>query len=413
MQTFKYKGRSQRGEAVSGQIEAESLDAAASRLFNSGITPLDVVLAGEHGGSGDFDLNRVWRSLGGGKPKTADLVMFSRQMYTITKSGIPLLRGMKGLGASTHNVVLREALEDIVASLESGRDLATSFARHPHIFSTLYVSIIRVGESTGTLENSFKRLAEYLTQDQEIQDRVRAAMRYPMIVLGMIGIAIAVITMFVIPNFAPLFKALGDNIPWPTRVIMGVSNFAQHYWYVVVGAGIATAAWINHYINTERGRYNWDKLKLRLPAVGKLTHEAILSRITRSLAISLNAGMPMIQTLNVIAKSAGNEFMAERVVRLRDAVERGDPVSRAAATVGMFPPLVIQMISVGEETGDLGELLEEISGFYEREVDYALKNLSAAIEPIMIVIIGAMVCVLALGVFLPMWEMISKVSAGA
>jgi MSHA biogenesis protein MshG len=167
---------------------------------------------------------------------------------------------------------------------------------------------------------------------------------------------------------------------------------------------------VNRYVNTESGRFAWHRLKLALPVVGKLAHEAILARISRSLSIALTAGMPMIQTLNIIAKSAGNDFMAERVVRLRDAIERGEPLSRAAASVGMFPPLVLQMMSVGEETGDLSELLDEVAGFYEREVDYALKNLSAAIEPLLVIFVGGLVLILALGVFLPMWEMISKAS---
>jgi MSHA biogenesis protein MshG len=333
-------------------------------------------------------------------------------MYTITKSGIPLLRGLRGLSASTHNVVLREALDDIVASLESGRDLATSFARHSDIFPTLYISIIRVGESTGTLEASFLRLCDYLTQDQEIQDSVRSAMRYPITVMIVIAVAIGVITTFVLPNFAPLFKSLGDNIPMPTRIIMGVSEFTQRYWYVVLAAFAAITFGVRQYVSTETGRYKWHKLKLRLPAVGKLAQEAILSRISRSLAISLTAGMPMIQTLTVISNSAGNDYMAERVLRLRDAVERGDSLSHAAATVGMFPPLVLQMMAVGEETGELPALLDEVAAFYSREVAYALKNLSAAIEPIMIVMVGGVVLVLALGVFLPMWEMIAKVGGG-
>jgi MSHA biogenesis protein MshG len=406
MPIFAYKGRSLRGEAVSGHLEGDSADAVASRLFNSGVTPIDIkaVAATERAEAGE-----LWRKLGGGKPRTADLIMFSRQMYTITKSGIPLMRGLHGLTESTHNVILRRALEDVIASLESGRDLASSFARHPEIFSNLYVSIIRVGESTGTLERAFMRLCEYLAVDQDVQDRVRGAIRYPIIVMIVIAAAIALITVFVIPNFAPLFKMLGDDIPMPTRIIMGVSEFTQNYWYVVLGIMILGGTAARQYVSTEKGRYKWHKLKLRIPVIGALSHQAILSRISRSLAISLHAGMPMIQTLNVIARSAGNDYMTERVLRLRDAVERGDPLSRAAATVGMFPPLVLQMMAVGEETGDLPDLLNEVADFYQREVDYALKNLSAMIEPFMIVGVGAAVLVLALGVFLPMWNMIGKV----
>ena len=409
MPVFNYTGRSRRGELSSGLMEGESRDSVASRLFNSGITPIEIRPAQTKDGG---DVAKILRKLGIGAPTTNDLVMFSRQMYTITKSGIPLLRGIKGLAASTHNPALRETLEDVLTNLEGGRDLAGSLARHGDIFPSLYISIIKVGEETGTLDSSFKRLAEYLARDQEMKDSIKAATRYPIIVMCVIAIAIAVITLFVIPKFAPLFKALGNNIPLPTRIIMGVSSFAQHYWIFVVAGLVATAIAVRHYISTEAGRFTWDRLKLKLPAIGGLIHEGVLARITRSLAISLGAGMPVIQTLKVIAKSAGNEYMSERVDRMRDAIERGDPVSRAAGSTNIFPPLVIQMMAVGEETGDLPALLDEIADFYEREVDYKLKNLSAAIEPILVVAVGGIVCILALGVMLPMWEMISKASGG-
>lgn len=409
MPVFTYTGRSRRGELASGLMEGDSPDSVASRLIGNGITPIQIKPATP---KKDEDLSRLLRKFGVGAPTIADLVMFSRQMYTITKSGIPLLRGIKGLAASTHNAVLRETLEEVLKDLEGGRDLAGSLARHPKIFPTLYISIVKVGEETGTLEASFKRLAEYLAQDQEMKDRIKAATRYPIIVMCTIAIAIGVLTTFVIPKFAPLFRALGDNIPWPTRVIIGVSEFAQSYWHLVLGAIVFGMLAIRQYVDTERGRLLWDKLRLRIPAIGKVTHEGILARVTRSLAISLGAGMPVIQTLKVIAASAGNVCMAERILRLREAVERGDPLSRGAASVGLFPPLVVQMMAVGEETGDLPALLDEIADFYEREVDYKLKNLSAAIEPILVVAVGAIVCVLALGVMLPMWEMISRVNGG-
>jgi len=410
MPVFNYTGRSRRGELSSGLMEGDTRDSVAARLFNNGITPIEIRPA-QANGSGD--VAKLLRQLGIGAPTTNDLVMFSRQMYTITKSGIPLLRGIKGLAASTHNPMLRETLEDVLTNLEGGRDLAGSLARHGRIFPSLYLSIIKVGEETGTLDASFKRLAEYLSRDQEMKDRIKAATRYPIIVMCTIAIAIAILTMFVIPKFAPLFAALGNNIPLPTRLIMGVSSFAQQYWMFVIAGLCASIIGARHYVATEKGRFAWDRAKLKIPAIGSLTHEGVLARITRSLAISLGAGLPVIQTLKVIAKSAGNEYMAERVDRMRDAVERGDPVSRAASSVNIFPPLVIQMMAVGEETGDLPALLDEIADFYDREVDYKLKNLSAAIEPILVVAVGGIVCVLALGVMLPMWEMISKVGSGA
>lgn len=409
MPLYSYTGRSSRGEPASGVIDAESRSAVATRLLAGGVTPVTIAPASA---AGSGDVLRALRVLGIGVPTTKDLVLFSRQMYTITKSGIPLLRGIKGLAASTHNAMLRETLESVVRDLEGGRTLAGSFARYPQLFPALYASMVRVGEETGTLEASFKRLAEYLHQDQDMRDRIKAATRYPIIVLCTVAIAVAVLTAFVIPKFAPLFRALGDDIPVPTRLLMGVSHVAQHYWMPLVGGVLLLAIAMRQYVRTTEGRFRWDKLKLRIPALGTVIREGTLARVTRSLAISLGAGMPVVQTLKIIAKAAGNEFMAERVERMREGVERGDPLSQAAASVGLFPPLVVQMLTVGEETGELSHLLDEIADYYEREVDYKLKGLSGAIEPVLVVVVGAIVCVLALGVMLPMWEMISKVGGG-
>jgi MSHA biogenesis protein MshG len=203
---FRYRGRSGRGDLITGRLEAETVDAVASRLLNLGITPLQIDADSDRSTS----IEELLRRLGAGRPSTVDLVLFSRQMYAITKSGLPLLRGLRGLAESTHNVVMRDALHDVLQSLESGRDLASSLARHPTIFSSLFLSMVRVGESTGTLDNAFLRLCDYLGQDQDVQDRVKAALRYPIIVVIMIALAVGVITVFVIPNFAPLFKILGQ-----------------------------------------------------------------------------------------------------------------------------------------------------------------------------------------------------------
>jgi MSHA biogenesis protein MshG len=405
MSNFRYRGRSGRGDLITGRLDADSIEAVASRLLNLGITPLEI----SPEAAGRISVSELWHKYAARRVTTVDLVLFARQMYSITKAGLPLLRGLKGLAQSTHNVQLRDALHDVLQSLESGRDFANSLSRHPDIFPPLFISMVRVGESTGTLDNSFLRLSEYLGEDQDVQDRVKAALRYPMIVVGIIGIAVAVITVFVIPNFAPLFKVLGNDIPWPTRVIMGTSDFARQHGFSLLGALVLGILGLRRYIGTEEGRYRWDHLKLRVPVLGELLHQAVLSRVMRSLSISLDAGLPMIQALTLLARSAGNEFLGERLLRLRDAVERGDALSRAAGGVGIFPPLVLQMIMVGEETGELTQLLEEVSGFYQREVDYRLRNLTAMIEPILIVAVGAMVLILALGVFLPMWNMIGKV----
>ena len=411
MSQYLYSGRSARGELVRGSLDGESEDAVAARLLQDGVTPISIA-AGADGPASSAPLQQLARRLGLGKPKTADLVLFTRQMYTIVKSGIPLLRGLRGLAGSTHNVVLRRALEDVLRGLEAGRDLATSFGRHPELFPEIYLNIIAVGEATGTLEAAFMRLGDYLRQEQDLQDRVKSALRYPLIVVLTIAIAIGIITTFVIPRFAPLFRALGNDIPLPTRIIMGASEIARRDWYWVLAAGAALIFGVRAYVRTPDGRMRWHKLLLALPVIGPLAHQAILARLSRTLSIAITAGMPMLQTLTIIARVCGNDFMAERMLRLRDRVERGEPLSRAAAAVGMFPPLVLQMIAVGEETGELPELLDEVAGFYEREVEFALNTLSAAVEPILIVLVGGMVLILALGVFLPMWNMIAKAGAG-
>ncbi len=408
MAAYRYRGRSGRGESITGRLDAESVDGAATRLLSLGITPLDIAVEGAESAS----VNELLQRLGAGRPTSADLVLFARQMYSITKAGLPLLRGLKGLAQSTHNVTLRNALHDVLQSLESGRDFASSLARHPDIFPPLFLSMVRVGESTGTLDNAFSRLCEYLSQDQDVQDRVKAALRYPLIVVVVIAIAVAVITVFVIPNFAPLFKVLGDDIPMPTRIIMATSAFVRAHGVGLLAGVIAGIVALRRYLATESGRYKWDRLKLRVPVLGELLHQAVLSRVTRSLSISLDAGLPMIQALTLLSRAAGNAFLAERLLQLRDAVERGDGLSRAATTAGIFPPLVLQMLAVGEETGELTRLLDEVSGFYQREVDYRLRNLTAMLEPLLIVLVGGMVLILALGVFLPMWNMIGKIGHG-
>jgi len=409
MANFRYRGRSGRGELMTGRLEADDANAVAARLLKLGITPLDIASDAAQGTSPGVSIQELLQRFGVGQPSNADLVLFSRQMYSITKSGLPLLRGLRGLAQSTHNVVLRDALDDVLLSLESGREFAASLARHPGIFSPLFISMVRVGESTGTLDKSFLRLCEYLSQDQDVRDRVKSAVRYPLIVIGVIGMAIAVITVFVIPNFAPLFKVLGNDIPLPTRIIMGTSEIARaHGISLIAGAILALFAFRRH-IATEAGRYRWDRFKLKLPVLGELLHLSILSRVTRSLSISLEAGLPMIQALTLLSRSSGNEYLGERLVRLRDAVERGEPLSNAAGGAGIFTPLVLQMVLVGEETGELSQLLEEVSGYYQREVDFRLRNLTAMLEPLLIIGVGAMVLILALGVFLPMWNMIGKV----
>jgi MSHA biogenesis protein MshG len=409
--SFSYKGRASDGKLVTGTAPGETIEQVAQRLIGTGVTPLEITPQGAVASS--LDLEKLGRKLGLGRVTTSDLVMFSRQMYTITRAGIPLLRGLRGLVGSTHNAMLRETLEDVLESLEGGRDLAASFGRHPDVFPKLYVSIVSVGEATGTLDKSFQRLTEYLALEKDMHDRVKGALRYPTIVVITIVFAAMFISSFVVPKFAPVFAQLQGALPLPTRILLGASAAVRDYWMYSLGALALVVFAIRQWLRTPSGRMKWDTLKLRVPVMGKLMYEATLSRINRSMAISLSAGMPMTQTLAVIARSSGNVFMSERIQLLASNVERGESLHRAASASGLFSPLVLQMIAIGEETGALPELLDEAAGYYEREVDHALKNLSSSIEPILIVAVGGMVLILALGIFMPLWEVISKAGGGA
>lgn len=409
MADFAYKGRSASGALVTGKLAGQSADAVAGRLMSIGVTPVEIR---DLASATNITLAGLNKRLGGGQPTTKDLVLFCRQMHTITRTGLPLLKGLSGLMETTHNEVLKEALVEVISNLESGRELAASMKGHPKIFSSLFINLVEIGEATGTLDVAFQRLYEYLSMDQEVRDRVKSAVRYPIIVLIAVAIALSIITVFVIPNFAPIFRALGDNIPLPTRIIMGVSNIAVNYWPHMLGAiafaGLATSK----FINTDHGRLRWDRLKLGLPVIGIIVKNAAMSRITRSLAISISAGLPINRTLRTVSASIGNTWLGEKMAALSIDIERGESLSKTAANSGLFTPLILQMIALGEETGALPELLDESSDYYKREVDYDLENLSAALEPILIVTVGAVVLVLALGVFLPMWDMVARTKAG-
>ena len=404
MPNFVYKGRSRRGALVEGVLDAGSADSVAAQLLNSGITPIDITQRSEAAAA--MDVLQNFRS--NQAPDLQDLILFTRQMYTLTKAGVPLVRAINGLIQSTRNLPLVQTLRDVLANLESGRDLAGSMARHPKIFSTLAVALVRVGESTGRLEECFLRLNEYLAREKETRERIKTALRYPTFVLVAIGIAIGVVNVFVIPTFAQLFMKADVPLPWQTRLLIGTSDFFVAWWWMILGGLIAGAFAFANYIQTEPGKYWWGRQKVKLPLVGDIINRATLSRFSRAFAMALTSGVPLLQALTVVSRAVDNEYIGEHILNMRNGVERGESLTRTAALSGMFTPLVLQMLAVGEETGAVDDMMNEVADYYEREVDYDIKNLSALIEPIMIIAVGVLVLILALGIFLPMWDL-SKV----
>lgn len=402
MPFFTYKGRNAQGALVEGRVDAASMDAVATQLMNTGITPIDIIQQG--GGAVEMS-SSVLDYLRGRPPSLEDLILFSRQMYTLMRAGVPLIKAMVGLVQSTRNLRMVEALRDVLANIESGRGLASSLALHPGIFSTLYISMVRVGEESGRLDESFLRIAEYLGREKDTREQIKAALRYPVFVLVAIAVAIGIINIWVIPSFAKLYASAGAPLPWQTRLLIATSNFFVVWWPLMLALIIGGIWGFRHYIHTEQGRYNWDRLKLRFPIVGGIIHRATLARFARAFSMALSSGVPIIQAMTVVSRSVDNDFIGDHIRGMRNGIERGESLTRTATVTSMFTPLVLQMMAVGEETGQVDDMLSEVAGYYEREVDYDIKNLSAYLEPVMIIAIGVMVLILALGVFLPMWDL--------
>lgn len=402
MANYSYRGRDERGHLVQGEVEASTEASAAEILLRRGITPIHV--APFHAPSRlNFDL----RELLGSGINSDDLIVFTRQMYALTKAGIPLLRAMQGLAENTSNRRLGQVLTDLVDQLERGRQLSSAMAAHPKIFPRLFVAIVHVGENTGQLEQAFLELTDYLQKEEDTRKQVKTAMRYPTFIMITIVVAMFILNLFVIPSFASMFARFDVELPLTTRILITTSNFFVHWWYVLLGSIAAIAYAIHRYINTEEGEIKWDYLKIRMPLVGDILFRTLLTRFSRSFATMLRAGVPLTQALGLVADAVDNRWMGHKINEMRRNIERGENLSRVARHSQLFTPLVLQMLQVGEETGRVDEMLMEVSDYYEREVDYDLKSLTAKIEPIMLAIVAVMISVMAAGIFSPMWDMMN------
>lgn len=401
MSTYRYRARDAAGTLRTGTLAADSEAAAAAQLIDSGASPLEIVEERTAGASG--------LKLPGGlfqrKITSDDLILFSRQMYSITKAGVPIIQGLARLAESTPNPRFAAILGEISRDLEGGREISAAFARHPEVFDTLYVSMLRVGEMTGEIERAFQSLYQYLANDKVVANRIKTAMRYPTFVIVAIGIAIGVLTVLVIPAFAKVFASTQLALPLPTRIILGISDFASRNWPAILAAIAAGVFAFRRWTATKPGRLAWDRARLKIPKVGSVLLRATLARFTRALGVALAAGVPITHALVSVARASGNAHIAEKIIAMRTGVERGDSLLRTAGQAGVFTPVVLQMIAVGEETGQLDAMMLEVADFYDREVEYDVANLSAIIEPVLTVVVGVMVLVLALGVFLPMWDL--------
>jgi len=404
MPVFTYKGRSNHGELVQGTLEGADSGTVADQLISTGIIPTEIKITNL--AQAKVAGPSLWKRLTQNKNvDPLELMMFSRQMYTLLKAGVPIMRALAGLQESSQNQIFSAMIQDMRESLDSGRELSTAMRRHPNIFSPFYLSMVQVGEMTGMLDQTFLRLFDHLQFEKDMRDRIKAAFRYPMFVVIAMALAIVVINIFVIPAFAKVFEGFNTELPLMTKILLGFSNFMVQWWALLVAVMIGAVVGFRAWIKTTDGHYKWDRYKFSLPIAGPIIKKATLARFARSLALSFKSGIPIVQGLNTVALVVDNEYMRGKVEQMRDGVERGGSILRTAHATGVFNPTVMQMIAVGEQTGDMDGLMFEVATMYEREVEYDVKNLSAQIEPIMIVALGAMVLVLALGIFLPMWDL--------
>ena len=406
MPFFAYKGRDGRGELLQGVLEGVDSGAVADQLFGSGVTPLEISVTKRRATSGGAGSSLGWRErLFEKKVTSMDVQLFSRQIYTLLKSGVPIMRGLAGLQESAISTAFARIIKDLRESLDAGRELSIAMGRHPAVFTPFYLSMVKVGEMTGRLEEVFLRLFDHLEFDRDMRDRVKTAMRYPTFVVIAMVLAMIVVNVFVIPKFAAVFKSFGAELPLMTRVLLATSQFTVAWWPTLLGAAVAAWFGFRAWTRSPAGRLTWGRYKLRLPIAGKIIHKATMARFARSFALSMRSGVPIVQALTVVSQTADNAYLSSRIEQMRDGVERGESILRTSTAANVFTPIVLQMIAVGEETGSLDDLMDEIAQMYEREVDYELKTLSSQIEPILISFLGAMVLVLALGIFLPIWDL--------
>jgi len=404
MASFNYTGRNASGSQVKDSIDAANIDVAAEKLFKKGITPVSIIAAKKGGNAASTD---VFELLNNGRVSLEELIVFCRQMYALMRSGVPILRAINGMVESANSTALKKALADIGRQLEGGYTFSSALNHHPKIFDHLFVSLVHVGENTGQLDQAFLKLTTYLERELDTRKRIKAALRYPSMVLIAISAAMVILNIFVIPTFADMFTRLGAELPFATRFIIASSNLFINYWHLMLLGIFVFLIMIKESLKTKKGRYQWDRRKIKIPIIGSIIERSILARFSHSFAIVLKAGVPMTTGLTLVAEAVDNSYMQEKISAMRQGIESGESLLRSAVASALFTPLVLQMVAVGEETGRVDELLSEVGDYYEREVDYDLATLTARIEPLLLVVVAAMVLVLALGIFTPMWDMAS------
>jgi type IV pilus assembly protein PilC len=399
MANFEWKGRDRAGRAQSGVLVADSKDAVLSVLRRQQIVPITVKEKGK-----EIALPRLRRKI-----DDRSLAVFTRQFSVMIDAGLPLVQCLQILGEQEENKVFQRIILQVREDVEAGSSLANALSKHPMAFSDLYVNMVAAGEAGGILDTILQRLSTYIEKAARLRAQVKAAMIYPAAVITIAVVVVYIILWKVIPVFASLFTSLGAELPLPTRIVITLSKFIGRFWWLigllVVGAIFA----VRSYYNTERGKYVIDNLLLRMPILGIVLRKIAVARFCRTLGTLLAAGVPVLESLDITARTSGNAVIEQAILEVRKRVEEGKNVAEPLAATNQFPPMVVQMISVGETTGAIDTMLAKIAEFYEDEVDVAVAGLMKLIEPVMIAFLGVVIGGIVISMYLPMFDLISKI----
>ncbi len=383
-----------------GTIEAPTVEVAGNQLYQKGYFPIAVE---EEPASVSLDLSDLWKRFKKVKPE--EVIVFSQQLSTLYKAGLPLLSGLKGLRDQTPNQRFNEILEEIGRQVEGGNTLFGAMSKHPDVFSTVYLNMIRAGETSGRLGESLDRYVTLADRELRSRQKVKEATRYPKIVVISVIIAFIVLLAFVIPRFAQVFAQFNTTLPLPTRIMIGVNDFFHDYWYLILPVLLFTPIFLKRYIQTEKGKVFWDRLKTRVPGFGHLFVIAALSRFAHTFVMLNKSGIPILQTLEATSTTINNVVISQSIREMSQQIREGRSLADSMRETGRFTPLVIQMVGVGETTGTLDEMLIRITEYYDIELENAIKKMTTYIEPVLTLFMGVVVLFLALAVFLPWWNM--------
>jgi type IV pilus assembly protein PilC len=401
---YTYSGKTKKGEAKKGEITANSLEDAKTQLAGQGITPTNLQ---EKKG---FD----FASLLGGGVTDKDIVIFTRQFATMINSGLPLIQCLDILASaiSLENKTFGKAISEIKSAVEGGNTFADALKKHPKVFDDLYTNMVAAGEAGGLLDTILQRLAKHMEKAMKLKAQIKSAMVYPAAILGVAGIVISVLMIFVIPIFAKMFADLSGGkqaLPTPTQIVIDVSNFMQGYWYVIGGAAYGALRAFKWYYTTPNGRVQMDTLALKMPVMGDLIRKASVAKFTRTLGTLISSGVPILEGLNIVARTSGNKVVESAILSARTSISEGKTVAEPLAKSGVFPSMVTQMIAVGEATGALDAMLSKIADFYDDEVDTAVEALTSLLEPMMMVFLGVVIGFIVIAMYLPIFKMASAI----